>query len=160
MLPFQCRCSIEAVILQLTNFVARHRHWLIRFPDRRHNLFNTPFYNIRFFLPGKQHDFTGTVPYEYLLTSLDFCIMPSDIQNSYRIEQVINNGFKVKSQSTFAGNSNYRTINLVLVKTGTRELQSGLPILKLLIEKNLCNRPCRHQSQDYQDFLRVWLPSH
>lgn len=65
-LPFQCKCSMKVVIPQLPDSIPRHRDKLLSFPGRRHNLFNTPSCNTRFFF--YQHDFTGTSQFEYLLT--------------------------------------------------------------------------------------------
>lgn len=83
-LPFQCRCSMKVVIPQLTDLVPRHGHRSVRLPGRRHSLFNTTFYNITFFLPGTQHDFTGTVQSEYYVKGFFkiLCIIPSALQNN------------------------------------------------------------------------------
>lgn len=102
-LPSQGRCSTKVVIPQLTDLIPRHRHHLVRFPGRRHDLLSIPFYIIRLFLPGTQHDFTGTIQSEYFLTVFFkiLCMMQSALQNSYRVEQVIKNRSKVKNQSSF-----------------------------------------------------------
>lgn len=108
--PFRCRCSTKVVIPQLTDLKPRQRHQLVLFPGRRHNLFNTPFYDIRFFLPGTQHDFIGTQS-EYFLASFFklLCIMPSSLQKNYRVEQVYITDLRW-IRAVFAGKHNHRAI--------------------------------------------------